>query len=267
MKYSISNLTWGSSALDEIIPRLATTGLQGVEIAPTAIWPDLSNVCDQEVTKFKEYLESHNLVVSGVQSLLYGRPELQLFDQRCWGDLRKHLENLIRIGGLLGAEVAVFGSPKNRVKGNLELNYANELAATFLSELEPTLKEHNIILTLEPNAPKYGADYLLTYEDVLKLCNKIDSTNIKPQIDTGCLWMVGEDPVNAFKSSRPHHIHLSTRNLEPVPGTENFENFLDCILNNDYQNWLVIEFIGNSIQTTLDSLSWMFATLNEERDG
>ena len=260
MKYSISNLAWGDTPLDQVVPQLANAGLHGVEIAPTAIWPDLEKLCDVEVSEFKKYLESHNLVVSGIQSLLYGHPELQLFDQTCWEDLQKHLENLIRIGGLLGAEVAVFGSPKNRLKGRLDLNHANELAGIFLNKLNPCLKENNIILTLEHNAPDYGADYLTTYEDVVNLSQRINSANIKPQIDTGCLWMVGSSPENAYELTKPHHIHLSVPNLEIVPGSYKFDRLMRQVKETSYKNWLVIEMLAagsEPLSQVLSAIRWL----------
>ncbi len=260
MKFSISNLAWGDIPLDQVIPKLAIAGLQGIEIAPTAIWPDLENLRDQEVIEFKNYLQSHNLVVSGIQSLLYGHPELQLFDQSCWPDLRKHLENVIRLGGLLGADVAVFGSPKNRLKGSLDLNQANELAATFLGQLDPRLRENNIVLTLEPNAPAYGADYLITYQDAINLSSSIDSENIKPQIDTGCLWMVGLSPENEYLLYKPSHIHLSVPKLEVVPGVYQFDNLMKLVHSSCYEHWLVIEMLGNghhALDQVINSVRWL----------
>lgn len=243
MKYSISNLAWGDTPLDHIIPKLVNAGLQGLEIAPTAIWPDLDLVSDQEIIEFKDYLRGHNLVVSGIQSLLYGHPELQLFDQSCWGDLRKHLEKVMKVGGLLGADVAVFGSPKNRVKGDLDPNQAHELARKFLSQLNPCLRENKLVLTLEPNAPEYGADYLTTYEEVVKLSMIINSKNIQPQIDTGCLWMVDKSPEEAYKILRPHHIHLSTPYLKQVPGLFDFNPLFRVASADAYDGWMVIEML------------------------
>ena len=231
-----------------------------MEIAPTSIWPDLGKLCDQEIIDFKGYLEDHNLAVSGIQSLLYGHPELQLFDQKCWGDLRKHLESILRIGGLLGADVAVFGSPKNRVKGSLDSKYADNLAGIFLTQLIPCLEENNIVLTLEPNAPNYGADYLTTYEDILKLVQVINSEKIKSQIDTGCLWMIDKSPEEAFKLLTPHHIHLSTPNLEQVPGNFNFSPLIKLVQNTNFAGWMVIEMLSlgrNNLERVFSSIKWL----------
>lgn len=257
MKYSISNLAWGDTPLDQVVPHLANAGLHGVEIAPTAIWPNIDDLSNEEIIDFKKYLAENKLVVSGIQSLLYGHPELQLFDQSCWGDLRKHLENVIRIGGLLGADVAVFGSPKNRLKKSLDIKKADELASAFLIQLIPILRENKLVLTLEPNAKGYGADYLTKYQEVVNLCQIINSESIKPQIDSGCLWMSGEDPNQEFIKLIPHHIHISSPNLGEVPGRSNFENLLRLVRESDYHGWLVIETLNNSVQQSIDAIKWL----------
>ena len=260
MKYSISNLAWGNAPLDEVIPKLANAGLQGVEIAPTAIWSDLGNLKDEEVLEFKEYLASYNLFVSGIQSLLFGHPELQLFNQNCWEDLKNHLEKVLKIGKILGAEIAVFGSPKNRVRGQIDLNRADDLAEAFLKQLIPSLSEYRMVLTLEPNAPQYGADYLITYEDAIRLSRRIDSESIRPQVDTGCLWMIDKSPVQACELFTPHHIHLSTPDLGPFPGSYDFDPLFDVLRKSEYSGWMVIEMLHRediSLEDLESSINWL----------
>jgi sugar phosphate isomerase/epimerase len=260
LKYSISNLAWGNAPLDEVIPKLANAGLQGVEIAPTAIWSDLGNLKDEEVLEFKEYLASYNLFVSGIQSLLFGHPELQLFNQNCWEDLKNHLEKVLKIGKILGAEIAVFGSPKNRVRGQIDLNRADDLAEAFLKQLIPSLSEYRMVLTLEPNAPQYGADYLITYEDAIRLSRRIDSESIRPQVDTGCLWMIDKSPVQACELFTPHHIHLSTPDLGPFPGSYDFDPLFDVLRKSEYSGWMVIEMLHRediSLEDLESSINWL----------
>ncbi len=261
MKISISNLAWGKTPLNEIIPKLAEAGIQGIEIAPTAIWPDLNDVRDKDLLEFKRYIEGYNLSVSGLQSLLYGHPELQLFEQKSWDDLKKHLEKVIRFGGLLSADVAVFGSPKNRLRGNLDSKKANELATRFFRQIEACLKDNNVVLTLEPNAKDYGADFLTNYEEVVNLSRAIDSPMIKAQIDTGCLWMSGGDPAVEFLKHTPHHIHMSTPNLGVVPGKSNFESFIDVIKSSNFPGWVVIETLNTPPIQSLDAIKWLKSKL------
>ncbi len=260
MKLSISNLAWGMSSLREIAPQLKALGINGIEIAPTVLWPDLAKVSVKEVAEVREFLNSEGLTVSGIQSLLFGHPEYQLFDPSTWPKMLEHLNMVIKIGGALGADVAVFGSPKNRIKGPLSNDEANEQAKEFLNQLVDVLDENKIVLTLEPNAPDYGADFLVNYEEAVRLSTLIDSINIAPQIDTGCLWMVGIDPLDAFINFTPYHIHLSTPNLGAVPGNYNFKDLVEFAKVSSYQGWLVIEMLKDHVDNfegAIASATWL----------
>ena len=267
MKLSISNLAWNSSTtLEEVIPKLSKAGMNGIEIAPTKIWPDIEDITSQDISDFRKKLEDNDLVVSGIQSLMFGHPEFQLFQESTWASMLNHLEKMIDLAGSLGASVAVFGSPKNRIKGDLSVLEANELAATFLKKLVPCLSENNVTLTLEPNAPAYGADFLITYQDVIDLSLEIDSKRIRPQIDTGCLWMAGVEPSNAYNLMAPEHVHLSVPNLEIVPGEKDFSSFLNLVNQSDYKGWLVIEMLdneANSLSQTIESAEWLFSCIEK----
>lgn len=260
MKLSISNLAWGVTPLKDIAPRLKAIGIDGIEIAPTALWPDLSKVSTKEVVEVRKYLNGEGLSVSGIQSLLFGHPEYQLFNSSTRKKMLEHLKMVIRIGGALGADVAVFGSPKNRIKGALSNDDANQLAKVFFTQLVDALDENNIVLTLEPNAPQYGADFLVSYDEVVHLSKIINVPSIAPQIDTGCLWMGGMDPLKALVDFHPHHIHLSTPQLGVVPGDHAFKDILKFAHEIGYQRWLVIEMLQgktNNSAEAIESAMWL----------
>jgi D-psicose/D-tagatose/L-ribulose 3-epimerase len=258
LKLSVSNLLWGATPLEIIAKELSIIGLDGIEIAPKVIWPDLSSISAIDVNKVRLLLDDHGLQVSGVQSLFFGHPEFQMFNKSTWSLMLKHLEMMIEITTMLGAKVAVFGSPKNRIKGTLKEENAHEIAADFLSRIIPSLERNNVVLTLEPNAPAYGADYLVDYASVVSLAQIIGSPQIAPQIDTGCMWMVGEDLVSSFKNFTPHHIHLSTPHLKEVPGAHDFGDFLQIIEYEEYCGWVVIESLGSSTEDAIFSADWLF---------
>jgi D-psicose/D-tagatose/L-ribulose 3-epimerase len=257
VKYSLSNLSWGQAPIEQILPRIKQVGFHGVEIAPTAIWPETKSTDVSQLKKMRTVIESHGLQVSGLQSLLYGYPDYQLFSRSTWPMLRSHLEFMFNLAKHLGAEVVVFGSPRNRLKGELSTNLAHEIAAEFFVTLLPALEQNNLVMTLEPNAPEYGTDYLVNYSEVRELSSLINSPHVLPQIDTGCLWMVGDDPSLAFSSGKPHHIHISNPNLESVPGQSNFVEFFDLIRDSDYKGWLVIETLDKSESKAIAAAKWL----------
>lgn len=246
MKTSISNLAWTNINTATIIPKLRVAGIQGLEIAPTLIWPDFKKNQLPEVSEFSKTIRDEGLSVSGIQSLSFGRPELQLFDTSTWPAFREHLKKMFEVGGHLNASVAVFGSPKNRIKGDINGIEANNIAIDFFASIIPDLVDNNIVLTLEPNAKAYGTDFLTNYTEVVLLSEEIGSPWIVPQIDTGCMWMSGDDIEKSFLFYRPGHVHLSLPNLEIFPGAENFEPLLKVIELSDYSGWIVIEMLNRS---------------------
>ena len=245
MKLSVSNLAWGGLDFADTVAALAELGITGVEIAPTALWPSAPDVTDTDLTLLRQVLDDHGLRVSGLQSLLYGHPEFQLLEPDRWPGLRDHLLRVLDLGHRLDADVAVFGSPKNRLRGALDESAADELAAQFFASIVPELQSAGVVLTLEPNAPAYGADYLTTYPAVVRLADLIGSEYVQPQIDTGCLAMVGEQPAEAAELRLPRHVHVSAPHLAPVPGEADHAPLAGSLSALGYDHWVVLEMLAD----------------------
>lgn len=267
MKLSASNLAWGPYEIDGLLTSLPSHGLQGIEVAPTALWPDAPDVAPAEVRSFTVRIADLGLRVSGVQSLLYGHPESQLFDRSTWPMMLEHLWRTLDLAGMLGADVAVFGSPRNRLRGDLPAGEADKIAAEFFRGLEPVLQANDLVLTLEPNAPAYGADYLIRYADVVRLSALIDSPWIQPQIDTGCLAMVDDDTAAGVLSHTPAHVHVSAPNLVPPPGGVDHTPVARALTSTGYTGWVVLEMLpaGDDPRVTAEAaMRWLHRTYGGE---
>jgi sugar phosphate isomerase/epimerase len=265
MNLSISTLAWSDLPLRQMAQRVSSHGLTGVEIAPTSIWPESPNIPEGDLLSTRRMLEDHGLGVSGLQSLLFGRPDLQLFDRRCWPDLCRHLSAVLRVAGQLGADVAVFGSPKNRRRGDLPMHAAMQAAAEFFTGLIPELEDNEVVLTLEPNAPEYGADFLTGYRDCVELADLIGSEWVQPQVDTGCLTMVGEDAVEQAVFRLPAHVHVSAPGLG-LPQADRFYERLAAELRKlEYQQWVVLEMLPVTpvVESVDRGLDWLRATFGD----
>jgi sugar phosphate isomerase/epimerase len=259
MKLSISSLAFSEDGLLESVSRFSHLGLDGIELAPTQLWPDFDSTTKSDFYAFQDKLSGLGLKVSGIQSLLFGHPEFQVFDKSTWPKMIERLTRMFEFGLTVGAEVAVFGSPKNRVRGTISKENADSIFFDFLELLIPRLEDNNLVLTLEPNAPEYGTDYLTTYAEVVDLIQRFQSLHVHPQLDTGCMMMVKEDICDSFNAYAPSHIHLSLPNLAPLPGTFDFGAFLDIVSESKYSGWLVIEMLVDSknINSTERALYWL----------
>lgn len=250
----------------ELLPEL---GIDGLEIAPSAIWEASPDIDEEKARRFRDELRAKELEVSGLQSLLYGKPDLQILDRECWSALLKHLSQTTDLAAELGAEVMVLGSPRNRIRGRLSDGSADRTMVDFLSDLLPTLQAHELVLTIEPNAPAYGADYLTTYTSVLALVEAVDSRWIQPQVDTGCLLMVGEDPASAIRNSIPAHIHISAPSLGPPSASLDTPELISAIEHSGYSGWLVLEMLPSAtdeLETVVQEASWLVDTFGPLRE-
>ena len=161
------------------------------------IWAQAPDIARVDAARYSARLRDSDLAVSGIQSLLFGHPELQLFQRESWPEMRTHLSRMIDIAGALTANVAVFGSPRNRIKGSLSLEGSDGDCQRVLTSLTGVLEENGVVLTMEPNAPGYGADFVTDYDSSVELCSRVGSAWVQPQVDTGCLSMAGDDPTAA----------------------------------------------------------------------
>lgn len=265
---SITNLAWPDSPINHVAPGIKEAGMDGVELAPTVIWPQAPHVPSKEVREYAQRWHDHGLAVSGIQSLLYGHPEFQIFDKDTWPDMRGHLESMFRLARDLETHIAVFGSPKNRVRGEIGNTEANAICGQFITSLLPVLADCGVVLTLEPNAPAYGADYLTHYANTIALSDLIDSPWVQPQVDTGCLTMVHEDPAQAVQTRIPTHVHISTPNLQPPPGSVDHNAMKEALVNNAYGGWVVLEMLPttpNPLEVAIEAAQWLTATYGSTR--
>ena len=97
----------------------------------------------------------------------------------------KHLYKVINICNILNVPNIIFGSPKNRQKGQINKKEADKIFAKILSDISKKLYQKKINFCIEPNARYYGCDYLFKYKQVLNLVKKLNLNNIFINFDTG----------------------------------------------------------------------------------
>jgi|694.fasta_scaffold06845_17 D-psicose/D-tagatose/L-ribulose 3-epimerase len=267
MRKSISNLAWNSLDIQFLSPYFHAANIEGLEIAPTALWDSAPHVSEKGINQYSKVLSNLGFRVSAIQSLFYGRPELQIFNTEKRDACIKHLVKMFELGIQLGTNRAVFGSPKNRIKRNLNKIQADKIFISFLEEIKPYLEKLDFILTLEPNAPDYGADYLTSYDEVVEIVDKLSSSRIQPQIDTGCIEMVGGDSVEAIKYRIPNHVHISLPNLEIPPGDLKHSEIKESLILGGYEGWVVLEMLPkkkNQLETIIKSVEWFNSAYSKD---
>lgn len=261
---SISNIGFDNNEILAYAKKFHDIGIQGIEIAPTKIWGVLDKSKYKLVKQLRQNLHDLGVQVSGIQSLFYGLPEFQILNRRSWPEIYRHLVLIFEISELLEAKILVFGSPKNRLRAELCETDADQIAASFFRGLEPYLESYGLRIALEPNAREYGADYLITYTDVIRLEKLISSKHIGVQIDTGCLSLAQVNSAESIQLRDPIHVHISAPNLvSPSSASIDFAEIQKALTSIHFSGWTVLEvleFADDQSVSILDSAQWFVDT-------
>src|SRR5207244_1994525 len=149
-------------------------GFTGVELAPTKIFARPDSATDAEAADCREAWSRRGLRIVAMQALLFGHPALTVF-----GEARKqtleYLSGVARLGGRLGAGALVFGLPRNRARGPMPAAEAWRAAVEFFRALGSAAAEAGTCMCIEPNPPRYGADFITTSEEALRLVEEVAS--------------------------------------------------------------------------------------------
>lgn len=219
MRLAASMIAWDRAADARVAGWMAELGVTGIEVAPTALWPEPLAATPADVARARDWWVGHGIEVVAMQALLFGRGELALFgsdaDRRA---LAEYLGGIIRLGGALGARALVFGSPKNRRVGAMDRGAAWEVAAGFFRDMAAVAREAGTVLAIEPNPPAYGCDFVTTTAEAVALVEAVDHPGFRVHLDTAALHYAGDDPAAAIPHALPRaaHVHASEPDLVPL---------------------------------------------------
>ncbi len=219
MRLAISNIAWDTTEDASIVKLLHQYNIDAIDIAPGKYFSDPTHATDQEIAQVRQWWDDRGIEITGMQALLFGTSGLNVFGaDKSQKAMLQHLESICRIGAGLNATRLVFGSPKNRDKGSLGENEANEMASNFFRKLGDIALSYGVILCLEPNPECYGANFMTTGAETAYMVRQIDHPSIKMQYDTGALTINGENAEDILKdySSLIGHIHASEPDLLPL---------------------------------------------------
>ena len=245
MKLAISAIAWRPEEDAEVVSVLHRTGVAGVELAPTAYWPAPLGAPREERRARGAWWQAQGFEVPALQSLLFGRPDLNLFDPAGRGAFIRYLVGMLDVAVDLGAKMLVFGSPRNRLRGSLPAEEAFELATAAFREVGAEADLRGVCLCIEPNPPAYGCDFVTTAEEGAALVQAVGSPGFGLHLDTAGIHLVGSDPSLEVARYAPlvRHCHLSAPNLAPVgePSGVDHSGVLEALRAASYQGWVSIE--------------------------
>jgi len=219
MKLSVSNIAWPAEYDDEMLEFIQSLGFIGLEVAPTRLFLESPyDKLDFARVYAADLYSHHNLLVSSIQSVLFGIKQNFFLSDADRLFLVSYIHKAIDFAQALGCGNIVFGCPKNRVIQSMD-QYG--IAVDFFRELGEYAISRDTVLAIEPNPVIYGANFINTTAEAFSFVNNVNCPGCRVNVDLGTMIYNGE-PLSILEQNVDliHHIHLSEPNLVPIQPRE-----------------------------------------------
>ena len=216
MRIAISNIAWETDEDEQVAALLNKHQIDAIDVAPGKYFSDPRSVTATELKWVRDWWQSRDISITGMQALLFGTKGLNLFgSQDSQKAMLGHLEAVCRIGEGLGASKLVFGSPRNRDCSGLTGHEIEDISIQFFRALGEIAARHGVVVCLEPNPPCYGANFMTNSADTAKTVIAVNHPAIRMQLDTGALAINGEDAETVIEaySQLIGYVHASEPDL------------------------------------------------------
>jgi sugar phosphate isomerase/epimerase len=220
-------------------------GAEGVELAPTKVWSRPLEATAAEVRAYRDSWERRGLRIVALQALLFGQPELTLFEDTATRRMTvEYLKGMIGLGAALGAGPWSSARPgtggwapcpaatPRRSPSRRSASWGiSPTAAASPSASSPTPRP--TAATSSPSAAE-GAD----------LVERVACAGFGLHLDTAAMTLAA-DPVEAtFARSAASwsHFHVSEPDLAPVGrGAADHRGLAGAVRRAGYAGWTSIE--------------------------
>jgi sugar phosphate isomerase/epimerase len=269
MRIAFSNIAWPPEQDAAVAAALTSAGITALEVAPGKLHPDPSTLSADACRDLRRRWEDRGLPIVAAQALLFGHPELTLFESaEARAATLAYLKRITAVCASLGAKSLVFGSPKNRLRGAMPVEQANGIAVEFFRELAVAAHEAGTCIVMEANPAEYGADFVTRADEALALVEAVAHPGFQFHLDAACLVMAGENLslIDKAKSSL-RHFHASEPNLAAIgsSGRIDLPAFAAALRRADYAGYVSIEMRQPEpfdLQTLIDAAHRVSAALN-----
>ena len=233
MNLSISNIAWNISEDENVSKILNKYNVNYIDIIPVKYFPE-KKITKKKILKIKNYWLKKKIKISSLQSLLYNTKNLNIFtfDKYTNNSILVYLEKIMKIANGLGAKIIIFGSPKNRDKGNLSKKQVLLKSTNFFRILGNLSLKYNLKVCLEPNPTIYNCNFMTNTIETVEIIKATNHKSIKLNLDLGALQVNNENLKNILKdyNNLIEYVHISEPYLKPINiKTNDYENIINLI--------------------------------------
>jgi sugar phosphate isomerase/epimerase len=246
-KLGVSNIAWAGESEEQYFRLLSTLGVQGVEIAASLIWPEPVESTPRQRQHYRKFVSSFGLQISGLASLLFSQPGLQLLTtgskQQGFID---YLRKTVDLCADLGGNYLVFGRPQNRQRQNLPMTEATDRAVTIFRKVGAHAATRECVVGIEP-LPSPGCDFITCLSEAADLVAAVNSPGVRLHFDTGAAESAGEHHLEAeqLDTMIRHASSCQINDHELLPpgskGHDLHSIWARCLTSIQYSGWITIE--------------------------
>lgn len=243
MKLSASNIAWSEDRDEEMYSFLRKHGFEGLEIAPTRIFPEKPYDNLNEAREWIHYLrEKHGLHIPSIQSIWYGRQE-KIFNTEERQVLIQYTRKAIDFAETICCGNLVFGCPRNRsIPYDIDADIAHEIAVSFFRELGEYATSHGTAIGMEANPPIYNTNFINDTTSAIELIKEVGSKGFLLNLDIGTMVENGEDIfILEDNVSLINHVHISEPGLKQIKKRGLHQEILTMLTNSGYDRFISIE--------------------------
>lgn len=249
---AISNIAWQANEDERIFEVMADLDVRNLEISPFREIADLSAVSAKSAQKITHQLSAYGIRVIALQAVLFRHPELVLFrDEETRGKTLEHLINIIDFAHQVEATRIIFGSPKNKVRGEMPYERALGLAVDFFGRLARVSQEKGITCCLEPTPEIFGADFIRNTGEAMAVIQAVSSGALKLNLDLGSLRLNEEDTEELIRTHARSigHVHVSEPHLQIIREDFAFnQNIARLLQESSYEGAISVEMLPQPLR-------------------
>jgi len=241
---SVSNIAWPAENDSEALALVAELGFEGLELAPAKVFGDPFKIGSADLRAYRNRVTGYGLEISALQGILFGSQDAHLFKSDASRRIMSlHLARIAELASELGARACVFGAPTLRDPGDLPIAAAHQIAIDFFAKIADIYSGHGVALCLEANPPLYNCRFITRTAEALALVETVDRPGLALQLDTGTIFLNGEDPGLIVSAAlRIGHFHVSEPSLVPI-GTAAVDHapLAAALKASAYTGWISVE--------------------------
>jgi sugar phosphate isomerase/epimerase len=247
MKLSISNIAWEDANNNKVYDLMKKYGYEGIEIAPTRIFPNSPYKCLKEAQNWAHNMEStYDFKIPSMQSIWFGKSEKLFGSVEEREALISYTKEAIDFAEIIGCGNLVFGCPRNRAVPDIADKSILEHGIIFFRNIGEYAITRNTVIGMEANPPIYNTNYINTTSEAFELIENVESKGFLLNLDIGTMVYNSErTEILNGKVNLINHVHVSEPGLAPIAmNTErrNLHNEIaECLSEGGYQGYVSVE--------------------------